>query len=103
MTEFKGDYAFLKDYTYTLGADQLTAFGEQEMVNSGIEFFDRYKTLAKNFPLFVRASSEDRVVASAQKFNQGYHEARISFTGGDPVQYPYNILLISEADDSNNT
>ncbi len=102
-TEYKGDYAFLKDYTYTLGADKLTAFGEQQMVNSGIEFFNRYKGLSKNFPLFVRATSEDRVLLSAQKFNEGYHQARIAVTGGDPFPYPYEILTISEAADQNNT
>lgn len=100
--EFKGDYAFLADYVYSLGADQLTAFGEQEMVNSGIEFFRRYKNLAKKFTPFVRASSENRVVVSAQKFDQGYNQAKTSATGAD-VDYPYPILVLSEAPGSNNT
>lgn len=103
VTVFKGKYAFLKDYTYTLGADQLTAFGEQEMVNSGTAFFNRYKNLAKQFPLFVRASSENRVVVSAQKFDEGYHQARIAATGTDPAPYPYPILVLSESAGSNNT
>lgn len=101
--EYKGKYSFLQGYTYTLGADQLTAFGAQEMVNSGTKFFNRYKQLAKKFPLFVRASSENRVVVSAQKFDEGYHQARVTETGSDPNVYPYSILVISEAPGSNNT
>lgn len=103
VTVFKGKYAFLNNYTYTLGADQLTAFGEQEMVNSGTAFFNRYKNLAKQFPLFVRASSENRVVVSAQKFDEGYHQARIAATGTDPAPYPYPILVLSESAGFNNT
>ena len=102
VKEFKGDYAFLANYEYTLGADQLTAFGEQEMVNSGIEFFRRYKNLAKKFTPFVRASSENRVVVSAQKFDQGYNQAKTSAIGVDTA-YPYPILVISEDAGSNNT
>lgn len=100
---FKGKYAFLEDYNYTLGADQLTAFGEQEMFNSGVEFFNRYKNLAKQFPLFVRASSENRVVVSAQKFDEGYHQTSIAATGKDPASYPYNILVLSENPGFNST
>lgn len=103
VTEYKGDYAFLKDYTYDLGADQLTAFGEQQMVNSGIEFFHRYQHLATHFPLFVRTTSQNRVVVSAQKFNQGYHQARRAATDSDPVSYPYNMSIISEDAGQNNT
>lgn len=103
VTEYKGDYAFLKDYTYDLGADQLTVFGKQQMVNSGIEFFNRYQHLATHFPLFVRAASQNRVVVSAQKFNQGYHQARRAATGSGPVSYPHNFLVISEDAGQNNT
>lgn len=103
VTQYKGDYAFLRDYTYNLGADQLTVFGEQQMVNSGIEFFNRYQHLATHFPLFVRAASQNRVVESAQKFNQGYHQARRAATGSEPVSYSYNILVISEDAGQNNT
>ena len=73
------------------------------MVNSGIEFFQRYERLARDFAPFVRASSEDRVVVSAEKFDQGYHQARIDALGADPSSYPYPIVIISEADGSNNT
>ena len=104
VKQFSGDYAFLKGYQYTLGADQLTTFGEQEMVNSGTKFYDRYRLLAKRLDPFVRASGENRVVVSAQNFTQGYHQAKVA----DPSvrnkgAYPLNILVIPEADGVNNT
>lgn len=37
VKNFTGIYAFLANYEYTLGADQLTVFGQQEMINSGIK------------------------------------------------------------------
>jgi len=36
---YKGEFAFLKDYQYSLGADQLTAAGRQQMANSGTRFY----------------------------------------------------------------
>jgi hypothetical protein len=98
---YQGKYAFLANYTYTLGADQLTLFGEQEMINSGVKFYNRYSSLtAQNVP-FVRAASENRVVVSAQNFTQGYHTAKAS-SGADQY-YPYPITIISEDAGSNNT
>lgn len=108
VQSYPGKYAFLKDYQYTLGADQLTVFGQQEMVNSGIKFYERYEQLASRLIPFVRSSSEDRVVESAENFTQGYHSAKVSDrhrgrgSRGDSA-YPYPIVLISEADGSNNT
>lgn len=100
---FSGDYAFLANYTYTLGADQLTGFGEQQMVNSGMDFFARYSNLAISAVPFVRASGQKRVIESAQKFTKGYHEARIAAGHSDDADFPYKILIISEAPGSNNT
>ena len=104
VDRFSGAYAFLKEYEYKLGADQLTLFGQHEMVNSGIKFYRRYRSLAKHLDPFVRASSEVRVVESAQNFTQGYHQIKqadpaASKEGADPP----NILVISEVDGSNNT
>lgn len=98
-------YQFIKDYQYTLGADQLTLFGEQEMINSGIKFFERYQELAELFTPFVRSSGEDRVVESAQNWTQGFHQAKTSGIFGqisDPA-YPYPILVIPEQAGENNT
>jgi hypothetical protein len=99
---FTGPYAFLANYNYTLGADDLTVFGQQELVNSGIKFFHRYKQLAKHVTPFVRSSSESRVVESAKNWTQGFHKALLEAGDTDPT-YPYPILSISEADGSNNT
>ena len=104
VKEFSGAYAFLANYEYTLGADQLTVFGEQEMINSGTKFYNRYKGLTESFTPFVRASSEDRVVESAENFTQGFHQARLADKGASGAdEYPYPIVVISEADGSNNT
>lgn len=103
VDEFKGDFAFLADYTYTLGADQLTLLGEQELVNSGIEFFNRYESLAKKHSPFVRAASQERVAESAQKFIKGYLERKRSSTGATPAPDPYPVLVIREGVGSNNT
>ena len=104
VDRFPGKYAFLKDYEYGLGADQLTLFGQHEMVNSGIKFYRRYHSLAKHLDPFVRASSELRVVESAQNFTQGYRQIKqVDPASGRGGAGPLNILVISEADGSNNT
>lgn len=96
MTSLNGKYSFLADYAYTLGADQLTVFGEQEMINSGILFAHRYAKLVINNKPFVRSSSEARVVESAQNWTQGYQQET-----NDASEIP--ILVMSEDDGSNNT
>jgi hypothetical protein len=103
VTSYGSDYAFIKDYTYTLGADQLTAFGQQQMVNSGIKYYNRYQDLARNITPFVRTSGEARVVESAQNWTQGFHDTRIQDLGSDPEAYPYFMVVISEDAGSNNT
>ncbi|KAH3003966.1 hypothetical protein KXV73_000891, partial [Aspergillus fumigatus] len=80
-TDFKGKFAFLKTYNYTLGADDLTAFGEQQLVNSGIKFYQRYKALARSVVPFIRASGSDRVIASGEKFIEGFQQAKLADPG----------------------
>jgi hypothetical protein len=99
---FTGQYAFIASYNYTLGADALTVFGQQELINSGIKFFHRYKQLTKHNAPFVRSSGEARVVESAQNWTQGFHKALLE-AGVRDSSYPYPIIAISEADGSNNT
>jgi Histidine phosphatase superfamily (branch 2) len=105
VKSFTGEYAFLATYHYTLGADQLTVFGQQEMINSGIKFYNRYSLLSKVFTPFFRSASEDRVVESAQNFTQGFHQAKNADKTAlhSTDKYPYNIEIILEADGSNNT
>ncbi|KAI1769483.1 phosphoglycerate mutase-like protein [Hypoxylon sp. FL1150] len=104
VTQYGKDFQFIKDYKYTLGADQLTAYGEQQMVDSGINFYKRYQDLASvNLP-FLRASGQERVIESGKRWAQGFHEARLG--EGDPHvpdTYPYNILVIPEEDGFNNS
>lgn len=103
MKTFPGNFTFLANYSYTLGADQLTELGKQEMVNSGRAFFDRYKDLAETSLPFVRASGQRRVIESAERFNAGFHDAKKAAGGNDNEKYPYNVVVISEATGSNNT
>lgn len=74
-TAYPGECGFLEDYNYTLGADQLTDAGRQEMVNSGANFFRRYNKLVKKHVPFVRAGGQHRVVESAQKWLLGVAES----------------------------
>ncbi|KAL4867357.1 hypothetical protein BDV12DRAFT_186760 [Aspergillus spectabilis] len=76
VTSFSGKYVFLESYDYVLGADDLTTFGEDQMVDSGVKFYHRYKSLARKTTPFIRASGSDRVVASAEKFIDGFQKAK---------------------------
>ncbi|KAI9640700.1 NAD-dependent isocitrate dehydrogenase [Ciborinia camelliae] len=101
---YGADYTFIKDYEYSLGADQLTIFGQQELINSGIKYYNRYKSLATTITPFVRSSGQDRVVESAQNWTQGFHYARSADSSSTAnASYPYNIVIISEGTGSNNT
>lgn len=103
---FTGPYAFIDDYEYTLGADELTHFGQQQMVNSGVKFYQRYQALASKYTPFLRSAGQSRVVESAQNWTQGYHAAKLvdrqARPRGDSV-YPYEILPIPEDEGLNNT
>jgi hypothetical protein len=70
-TRYPKEFAFLKDYEYTLGADELTEAGRQEMVNSGAHFYRRYKQLVDENVPFVRAGGQHRVVESGEKWLMG--------------------------------
>ncbi|QUC16695.1 uncharacterized protein UV8b_00936 [Ustilaginoidea virens] len=94
-------FKFIKKYKYSLGADDLTAYGEGELVASGKRFFKRYRKLAEHskLPPFVRASGSERVVMSAERFMQGYSRAK----GRENDKDVANILVIPEGDGFNNT
>ena len=103
VENYSPEYEFLRDYVYSLGADQLSVFGQQELVNLGTYFYKRYHALAKAFTPFMRASGQDRVVESAKNFSQGFHQARIVDKASAADNYPYPIIVIGEEDGSNNT
>ena len=105
VTSFTGKYDFLKDYQYTLGADQLTPLGRKHMIDSGIKFYNRYGDLAASSVPFIRASGQQRVVDSANLFVQGLHEACVNDThkvGAKCETWPYPYVELSEAPDAHN-
>ncbi|PYH47326.1 histidine phosphatase family protein [Aspergillus saccharolyticus JOP 1030-1] len=103
-TAYKGNAAFLKTYNYTLGSDDLTAFGVQQMVDSGIKFYQRYESLAKEQTPFVRASGSSRVIESGQKFIQGFQNTKLNDSRALPGQLAASInVVISESANANNS
>ena len=106
VKKFPGKYAFLADYEYTLGADQLTTFGRQELVNSGIKYYNRYEELTRDTVPFVRSSGEDRVVESAQNWTQGFKIAKIADKHAKHGKNAYptvNVIIPEEDYGVNNT
>jgi len=103
VTSFTGEYAFIANYSYTLGADNLTPFGAQELVNSGIKFYHRYETLAKANDPFIRSSGDQRVVDSATNWTTGFNEARAADRKSRRGPAPGVAVIIPEADGVNNT
>ncbi|PWY86034.1 acid phosphatase [Aspergillus heteromorphus CBS 117.55] len=103
-TSFEGAYAFLNTYNYTLGTDDLVPFGEQQMVNSGVKFYQRYESLAKDIVPFIRSSGSDRVIASGNKFIEGFQSTKLRDPRARPGQAaPHISVVISEASNANNT
>ncbi|KAJ5128817.1 phytase [Penicillium atrosanguineum] len=103
-TDFKDTTAFLKTYNYTLGSDDLTTFGERQMVDSGIKFYNRYESLTRDTIPFVRSSGSSRVVESGKKFIQGFQQTKNTDRKADRDQSPPTInVVISEDAGSNNT
>lgn len=81
----------------------MTTFGQQELVNSGIKFYERYAGLTRYNTPFVRASGEDRVIESAENFTQGYTSTKKADLLAVQGQYPTVNVIISEATGSNDT
>lgn len=103
-TEFTGKYAFLKSYAYELGSENLTTFGESQMADSGVKFYQRYASLARRNVPFIRASGSDRVVASGEKFIEGFEQAKKRDSGAHANQtVPVISVVIPETDGFNNT
>ncbi|KAJ5604789.1 3-phytase A [Penicillium lagena] len=104
---FTGEYAFLKDYNFTLPyTGLLTPWGEKEMYNSGVYFYQRYQELAglSGKVPFFRATDYPRVVQSFENFTQGFHASKMSAWGRlADMTYPYPVVLIPETATENNT
>lgn len=103
-TAFKGEASFLRHYNYTLGSDDLTIFGERQMVSSGIEFYQRYEALTRDHVPFIRASGSSRVVESGKKFIQGFQQTKKTDRHTDRKQTSPKInVVISEQSGFNNS
>ncbi|KAG5918592.1 hypothetical protein E4U53_004085 [Claviceps sorghi] len=97
VTHYGKGYEFIQHYNYSLGANDLTQHGKDELLESGKAFLKRYKKLAKkskNSHPFVRASGSDRVIASAQNFLRGFYKAK----GRKGGKYLDDILVIPESE-----
>lgn len=99
VTDYAPGFEFIKDYTYTLGADELTLFGETEMVDSGAAFYERYSSLLGDSEPFIRAAGSGRVILSAHNFTQGLYAAQ----GKSAVKPIKGILVVPEEEGYNNT
>lgn len=100
VSEYAKGYEWLQDYEYTLGADQLTAFGVTQMVDSGTVFYSRYRNLVGDAEPFVRAAGSQRVEESAEHFVRGFYDAAGSDNADSQLK---DILVIPERDNVNNT
>jgi hypothetical protein len=99
VTHFSPGFEFLQDMKYSLGSDQLTEFGVQQMVDAGEAFYERYQDLAKDEQPFVRAAGSQRVVESATNFTKGFYAAR----GKGAVGVEDQVLVVPEEEGYNNT
>ncbi|KAJ5389645.1 3-phytase A [Penicillium cataractarum] len=103
-TAFNGKTAFLRTYNYTLGSDDLTTFGERQMVSSGVKFYQRYEALTRDHVPFIRSSDSSRVVESGRFFIQGLQQSKLQDRAADHSQANATInVVISEDTGANNT
>ncbi|KAK6516052.1 hypothetical protein TWF506_005965 [Arthrobotrys conoides] len=92
-TSYSRKTSFIKDFKYTLGSDTLTPFGEQEMYNSGVRFYRRYKALASDHDPFFRFSAQQRVIDSGDKFTRGFIDEKRKETGRPVLPFPPPVLV----------
>ncbi|GAA5989509.1 hypothetical protein JCM10908_000509 [Rhodotorula pacifica] len=91
--------AFVSDYTYALGADDLTPLGAEQSREAGYLAAQRYGSLLHSTTAlpFVRSDSSQRVVDSARNWTAGFFSYRKR--SADSV----NVLVINGAAGSNDT
>ncbi|KAJ9427316.1 histidine phosphatase superfamily [Fusarium oxysporum] len=99
VTNYGKGYEWLSDYEYNLGSEDLTDFGQDQMIDSGKAFYERYIGLAEKTEPFIRASGSDRVIMSSHNFTQGFYASR----GESGYDYTDDILVIPEEPGINNT
>ena len=107
-SSFIGDYEFLRDYKYTLGSDELTITGRLEMMDFGVDFYNRYKELLiddETAMPFVRSAGSERVVESATIFARALGSTWLDDLppSTNPADFVFDVLAIPEGEDSNST
>lgn len=103
-TSYSAEYAFLRDFEYPLGEEDMTAFGEAQMANAGTQFYQRYQHLGQRHVPFIRASGSPRVIVSAEKFIDGFHETKSADSRSEETDEPPSVgVVISEKPGANNT
>ncbi|KFY09236.1 hypothetical protein V492_05561 [Pseudogymnoascus sp. VKM F-4246] len=98
-------YEFLRSYKWMSGADKLTIVGVQQLSMLGYKHYQRYQSLAKDTIPFIRTTDQDRMLASALFFVDGFETARREgpeHTGPD-YDEGYPIIPIPEDPSFNNT
>ncbi|KAF6838128.1 phytase [Colletotrichum musicola] len=104
VTQYGRGFEFIKDYQYTLGADELTEFGQREMVDSGEAFYKRYQSLAANADPFIRSSGQNRVIESGLNWTEGFFGAKIQDGHSGPDGgLSGRVMIIPEEKGINNT
>ncbi|KWU43068.1 acid phosphatase [Rhodotorula sp. JG-1b] len=91
--------AFVKDYTYGLGADDLTPLGAEQSREAGYVAAQRYGSLLHSTTAlpFVRSDSSQRVVDSAKNWSAGFLSYR------ERAADSIGVLVINDAAGSNDT
>lgn len=72
-THYGKGFEFLENFKYELDVAKLTPYGQQEMIDSGIAFYNRYTDLAKASDPFMRAAATPRVKWSGHNFTTGLY------------------------------
>ena len=103
-TKLSGKYAFLRDYEYKMREDDMTKFGEKELHDSGVKFYERYEALARSSVPFIRASGQERVIESGEKFGDGFEKAKKRDRRAKNGQKKAKVnVVIPEGDSFNDT
>lgn len=103
-TSYSPNFSFIREYKGQYVPDQLTDFGRQQMFDSGVKSYNRYKVLAQQSAApFVRSSGQERVLESSLKWVRGFDDARRQDSSSAPKPDPASILIISEKPGVNNT
>ncbi|KAK1507675.1 histidine acid phosphatase [Colletotrichum tamarilloi] len=104
VTNYGKGFEFIKTYQYTLGADELTPFGQRELVDSGEAFYKRYQPLAAANDIFIRASGQNRVVESGLNWTEGFFGAKLADGHSGPDGGIVSLItIIPEEKGVNNT